>query len=151
MAMRPDPTERHEHDPSGRIIYLGDVRRRRGSKRQSPDHHYLAVVALAAMAGWAVWGIVLFTLAPNKLLTYLAFFIPLAVAVTSSATLVAYWLEQQRTHYAGLQRAGRRGASCAGVVIVNLAFLAAHRWTPFIAVLSVLAAIAIDVVASRRD
>src|SRR5450759_2174246 len=23
MAMRPDPTERHEHDPSGRIIYLG--------------------------------------------------------------------------------------------------------------------------------
>ena len=149
--MRPDPTERHEHDPSGRIIYLGDVRRRRGPKRQSPDHHYLAVVALAALAGWAAWVIVLFTLPPSKLLTYLAFFIPLAIATASTATLLAYALEQRRTHYASLTGAGRRGASFAAVVILNLAFLAAHRWTVVIAALSVLVAIAVDIVASRRS
>ncbi|HEY8684837.1 MAG TPA: hypothetical protein VIO57_04450 [Chloroflexota bacterium] len=149
--MRPDPTERHEHDPSGRIIYLGDVRRRRGSKRQSPDRHYLAAVALAALAGWAVWGIVLLTLAPSKLLTYLAFFIPLAVAASATATLVAYGLEQRRTHYASLRTAGRRGASIAAVVVLNLAFLAAHRWTVFLAALSVVAAVAVDVIAARRD
>ncbi len=149
--MRPDPTERHEHDPSGRIIYLGDVRRRRGTKRQSPDHHYLATVALAALAGWAVWGVVVFTLAPSKLLTYLAFFLPLAVALTSTATLVAYGLEHRRTHYASLTGAGRRGVSFGAVAIVNLAFLAAHRWTVFLAAVTVVAAIAIDVVAARRD
>jgi hypothetical protein len=150
MAMRPDPTERHEHDPSGRIIYLGDVRRRRGPKRQSPDRHYLAVVGLAALAGWAVWGIVLLTLPPSKLLTYLAFFVPLAVALAATATLAAYGIEQRQTHYAGLRGAGRRGASFAAVVIVNLAFLAAHSWTVFLAALCVVAAIALDIVASRR-
>lgn len=149
--MRPDPTERHEHDPSGRIIYLGDVRRRRGSKRQSPDHHYLAAVALAAVAGWAVWGTVVFTLPPSKLLTYLAFFVPLAVAITSTATLVAYGLEHQRTHYASLLSAGRRGALFGAILVVNLAFLAAHRWTVFLGALTVVAAIATDVVAARRD
>src|SRR5947199_6858072 len=109
MAMRPDPTERHEHDPSGRIIYLGDVRRRRGSKRQSPDHHYLATLALIALVGWAAWTIVLFNLSPSKLLTYLAFFVPLAIALTASATLVAYAVEYQRQDYASLKSAGRRG------------------------------------------
>jgi hypothetical protein len=149
--MRPDPTERHEHDPSGRIIYLGDVRRRRGTKRQSPDHHYLAAVALAALVGWVVWCAVLLTLPPSKLLTYMAFFIPLAVAVASTATLVAYGLEQRRAHYATLRSAGRRGASFAAVVIVNLACLAAHRWTVLLAALTIVAVIALDIVAARRS
>jgi 4-amino-4-deoxy-L-arabinose transferase-like glycosyltransferase len=150
MAMRPDPTERHEHDPSGRIIYLGDVRRRRGSKRQSPDHHYLAAVALAALVGWTVWGVVVFTLSPSKLLTYLAFFIPLAVAVTSTATLVAYGLEHRRTHFASLTTAGRRGVLVGAVVVINLAFLAAHRWTVLLPAITIVAAIAIDLIAVRR-
>jgi hypothetical protein len=47
--------------------------------------------------------------------------------------------------------AGRRGASFAAVVIFNLAFLAAHRWTVVIAAISVLVAIAVDIVASRRS
>lgn len=149
--MRPDPTERHEHDPSGRIIYLGDVRRRRGSKRQSPDHHYLAAVALVALVGWAAWAIVLFNLSPSKLLTYLAFFAPLAIALAATATLAAYALEHYRQDYASLRSAGRRGFSFAVVVVVNLAFLAAHRWSVFVAALTVLVALAGDVLAGRRD
>jgi hypothetical protein len=149
--MRPDPTERHEHDSSGRIIYLGDVRRRRGSRRQSPDNHYLAALALIALVGWAAWAIVLFNLSPSKLLTYLAFFVPLAVALTASATLAAYLVEYQRQKYASLRSAGRRGASFAAVVVVNLAFLAAHRWSVIVAALTILAAVAADVLASRRE
>jgi membrane protease YdiL (CAAX protease family) len=150
MAMRPDPTERHEHDPSGRIIYLGDVRRRRGSKRLSPDNHYLAALALMALVGWTTWAIVLFNLSPSKLLTYLAFFAPLAIALTATATLVAYVVEHRRQDYASLRSAGRRGFSFAVAVVVNLAFLAAQHWSVFVAVLSVLVPVAADVLASRR-
>lgn len=148
--MRPDPTERHEHDSTGRIIYLGDVRRRRGSKRQSPDHHYLAALALIALAGWAAWAIVLFNLTPSKLLTYVAFFLPFFIALAASATLVAYLVEQQRYQFAGLRAAGRRGASFAAVVVINLAFLAAHHWSVPVLAVTALAAVGADVLVSRR-
>lgn len=149
--MRPDPSERHEHDPSGRIIYLGDVRRRRGSRRQSPDRHYLAALALVGLAGWAAWAIVLFNLSPSKLLTYVAFFAPLAIALSATSTLAAYLVEHRQPEYASLRRAGRRGFSFAAAIVVNLAFLAAHRWSIFVAALTVLAILAVDIVASRRD
>jgi hypothetical protein len=108
-------------------------------------------LALVALAGWAAWAIVLLNLSPSKLLTYLAFFAPLTIALTATSTLVAYLVEHRRQEYAGLRRAGRRGFSFATAVVVNLAFLAAHRWSIFIAALSVLATVAVDVLASRRD
>jgi hypothetical protein len=151
MAMRPDPTERHDHDPSGRIIYLGDVRRRRGSKRQSPDHHYLAALALIAVAGWAAWSVVVINLNPSKLLTYLAFFAPLSIALIATATLAAYVVDFRRLEYASLRIAGRRGFSFAAVVVINLSVLAAHHWSVFVAAVTVLIAVAGDVLASRRD
>lgn len=98
-----------------------------------------------------MWGVVVFTLPPSKLLTYLAFFLPLSVALTSTATLLAYGLEYRRTRYASLRVAGRRGVEFGCVAIVNLAFLAAHKWTVILAVVSVVAAIAVDVFATRRD
>ena len=149
--MRPDPTERHEHDPSGRIIYLGDVRRRKGSKRQSPDRHYVAATGLIALAAWAVWAIVLFSLAPSKLLTYIAFLAPLAVALAATGTLAAYAFEHQRHQYATLRPAFRRGFSFSVVVIVNLSLLAAHRWSIVVPAVCVLAAVVAEGIARRRD
>lgn len=149
--MRPDPTERHEHDPSGRIIYLGDVRRRKGSQRQSPDRHYLAAIGLAALAAWAIWAVVLFSLAPSKLLTYIAFLAPLAIALAATGTLGAYAFEHRRHQYATLRPAFRRGFSLSGVTIINLSFLAAHHWSVIVFAVSALAAVIAEVVALRRN
>lgn len=149
--MRPDPTERHENDSSGRIIYLGDVRRRRGSKRQSPDTHYLAAFALVAAAGWAAWAIVLFNLSPSRLLSYIAFMAPLAVALAATASLAAYFVEHQRDGYASLRAAARRGALFAIVIVVNLTCLGAHRWSVVVLALSVVVIVGLDVVAARRS
>ncbi|HEX6506716.1 MAG TPA: hypothetical protein VF221_03700 [Chloroflexota bacterium] len=148
--MRPDPQEQREHDGSGRIIYLGDVRRRRGSRRQSPDRHYLAALAVIALAAWAAWAIVLLTLPPSKLLTYLAFFAPLSLAVGATGALAAYLVAFRRTGDDSLVAAVRRGVLLAAVVVVNLACLAAHHWSVYVGVLSAVAAVFLDVFATRR-
>ena len=148
--MRPDPTERHEHDQSGRIIYLGDVRRRKGAKRQSPDRYYLAALGLIALAGWAAWGVVMFSLSPSRLLSYLAFLTPLGIGLFASSTLLAYAVEYRRHHYARLLDAGRQGTLVTAVVLLNLSLLAAHHWVVYFAVGSVVAAVAADIVARRR-
>jgi hypothetical protein len=150
MAMRPDPHDQRDPDASGRIIYLGDVRRRKGKRRQSPDHHYLAALALVAVVAWAAWTVVVFTLAPSKLLTYLAFFAPLSLAVASTCTLAAYLIERWREGYASLRAAARRGALAAALVVLNLSALAAHHWSIYLGALSILAAVAVDVIATRR-
>lgn len=148
--MRPDPRHPPERD-SGRIIYLGDVRRRRGTRRQAPNHHYLIAVVLAAAAGWGVWLAVLFSLQPARFLTYLAFFLPLSLALAATATLIIYGLEWRRGLFPSLSRSSRRGALVAAILIVNLAFQGAHRWTPVAGVLTLALALGIDVAASRIE
>jgi hypothetical protein len=149
--MRPNPTQHHDSD-SGRIIYLGDVRRRRSSKgRQAPDRHYLLVLALAAIAAWGVWLVVLFTLPPARLLTYLAFFVPLSVAVGCTGTLVAYGLEWRLGYFPSLGTCLRRGFLAAVAVVLNLAFLAAHRWILPIGAVSIAAAVFTDLAAALRN
>ncbi len=148
--MRPDPREQPDRDASGRIIYLGDVRRRKLSRRQAPDSDYLGATALLALAGWAVWAAVVFNVAPSKLLTYLAFFAPLAVALTATGTIVASLLERRRHSFVSWRVAFRRGAGFAAVVILNGAFLAAHRWSVVLIAVSVLAVIVADMVAGRH-
>ena len=149
--MRPNPRQDHERDAHGRIIYLGDVRRRRTSRRLAPDRHYLGAVALVALAGWAVWLTVLFTLSPAKLLTYVAFFLPLAVALAATGTLLAYGVDLRTARFPSLQRASRRGVLMAAAIVANLGFVAAHGWTPIAAVVSVALAVGIDLIASRRS
>jgi hypothetical protein len=127
--MRPDAQQTPQEKETGRIIYLGDVRRRRRARRrQAPDRHYLAVIALVAAACWLVWGTVLFSLSPSRLLTYLAFFAPLFAALAATGTLIAYAVEWRLGRYPALGAAGRRGLLLAGVVVINLAVQAAHIW-----------------------
>lgn len=149
--MRPDPRQHPERDESGRIIYLGDVRRRRGSRRQEPDTHYLAALVLVAVACLAIWAAVLLTLQPARLLTYLAFFVPLGIALAALATIGVYALEWRRGLFPSLSRCVRRGALIAVVIVANLAVRAGHRWTLLIALGSVAVALLVDAVAARRD
>jgi hypothetical protein len=135
--MRPNPTQPHDTD-SGRIIYLGNVRRRRSARRrQAPDRHYLALTGVIGIAAWAVWATVLLTLPPARLLTYLAFFTPMFVGMAAVGALASYAVDWRRGFYPSLRASLRRGVLAAAVVVANLAFLAAHRWTPLFAAVSV--------------
>lgn len=135
---------------SAQIIYMGDVRRRRGKTRQAPDRQYLGAIALVAASAWSVWITVLFSLAPARLLTYVAFFAPLYVALAASGTLIAYWLEWKQGRVASLRTSVRRGALFAVVAVGNLAFLAGHRWSPVIGFVTIVAVLAVEAPAVRK-
>lgn len=148
--MRPDPHHPTSHDDTDRIIYIGDVRRRRQGKRRAPDRHYLAAVAGIAVAGWAVWAIVLLTLAPARLLTYLAFFAPLAVALAATSALAIYAAEWRSGRLPSLRASIRRGTLVALLIVASLALQASHHWSVPGAGISILAALAVEAIAERR-
>lgn len=149
--MRPDPHHPTSHDDTDRIIYIGDVRRRRQGKRRAPDRHYLAVLAVIAVAAWAAWVTILLTLAPARLLTYLAFFAPLGVALAATAALVIYAAEWRAGRFPSLGASVRRGVLVGLLIVVNLALQASHHWSVPGAGISVLGAIAVEAVAERRS
>jgi hypothetical protein len=129
---------------------MGDVKRRRGRQRQAPDRHYLGAVALVALSAWSIWVTVLFSLEPARLLTYLAFFVPLGIALASTAALGAYILEWKQGRQPSLRMAARRGSLVAVLLIANLAFQAAHRWSLIVGVVSVLFLLGAEASGLRR-
>jgi hypothetical protein len=135
---------------SAQIIYMGDVRRKRGRTRQAPDRQYLGAIALVAASAWSVWITVLFSLAPARLLTYLAFFAPLYVALAASGALAAYWLDWKQGTIPSLRTSVRRGALFALLAVANLAFLAGHRWSPVVGFVTILAVLAIEASTLRK-
>lgn len=147
--MRSDLNPVPSRDESGRIIDLGAVRRRR-SRRRSPDGLYLAALGLVALFFWVVWLAVVFNLYPSKLLTYLAFVAPLWGALASTAAIAAYLLEIRRGGFADFGVAVRRGAIVASVVIINIAFQFAHRWTWPVGILSIVIGAGIEAATGRR-
>lgn len=147
--MRPDPTQ-PDRDQSGRIIYLGDVRRRRQRGREASDRQYLVALTAAALAGWALWLAVVLTVHPARLLTYLAFFLPLSFALVCTVAILAYAADWRMRLLSSLGRCIRRGVLVAAVIEVNLAIVAAHRWTFALAAISVAIALGIDFAISRR-
>lgn len=136
---------------SAQIIFMGEVRRRRGRSRQAPDRQYLGAIALVAVSAWSIWITVLFSLAPARLLTYIAFFTPLFVALAASATLGGYGIDWKQGNRPSLRSAARRGTLFACLAIANLAFLAAHRWSPVVGVVTILLVIAAEASAIRKS
>lgn len=148
--MRPNAERNQGDDESGRIIYLGDVRRRRAARNRAPDRHYLAGLLLVAAIGWLAWAMVLFTVPPSRLLTYVAFFSPFAVAVAATGAMVSYAIEWRIGFAPSLGVAIRRGVLSAAVLTANLGLAAAHAWKPTIIVISLVAAVCVDIGVSRR-
>jgi hypothetical protein len=97
-----------------------------------------------------VWVTVLFSLEPARLLTYLAFFAPLGIALTATASLAAYGLEWRRGKQPSLRVSVRRGALVGSLIIANLAFQAAHHWSIVVGVLSVLVVLGTEASEARR-
>lgn len=151
--MRPDPTHGPQGDSTGKIIYLGDVRRRRRgrSRPHAPDRRYLILLGITATVSWAIWLAVLFTLAPARLLTYLAFFIPFSVALAATATLAAYAIDWRRGLFPNLVTCARRGIVLALVITANLAFVAAHRWILPVGGITVVAAVLSEIALEHRE
>ncbi|HZU12781.1 MAG TPA: hypothetical protein VFB58_08080 [Chloroflexota bacterium] len=149
--MRPTLDDR-DRDEAGRIIYLGDVRRRKTSRRRlSPDRHYLAALAVVALAAWALWALVVLTLPPARLLTYLAFFLPFGLALASTGALVAYAAERRFGTAPSLSGSVRRGILLGAFAVLNGATLAAHLWSPVVLLGGAVVAAAADTVLSRRS
>jgi hypothetical protein len=150
--MRPNPDHRSSEDDSARIIYLGDVRRRKTARqRKQPDHHYLAALGLIALVSWAIWLDVVFSLHPARLLSYLAFFVPFAAAIATTSAIALHIGETRAGRFPGLRQSVRRGVLIAGVVVANMAFLAAGRWSVLVLGLSTLAALSVEVGMTRRE
>ena len=148
--MRPDPHQRRPSADPDSIIYLGDVRKRRRASRRAPNRHYVAALVLAAIAGWAMWILIATKLAPARLLTYLAFFAPLAIAVFATAAVVSYAVDARRAGAASLRAAVRRGLIAAALVILNFVLLAAHKWSLPVGVATVVAAVVADIALRPR-
>jgi hypothetical protein len=144
-------TENQVDGGSTRIIYMGDVRRRRGKQRQAPDRQYLGAIALVALSAWSIWITVLFSLEPARFLTYVAFFLPLAVALAASGTLIAYAVDWRSGNRPSLGAAARRGLLFASLAVANLSFQAAHRWSPLIGVITILLVLGLEASALRRQ
>lgn len=150
--MRPDPQDTSTDRDVDRIIYLGDVRRRKvARRRQAPDRHYLAALGLVAAASWAVWLTVVFSLQPARLLTYVAFFAPFAIALAATCSIALYLGEQSVGRLPVLGAEVRRGVLVSAVVVFNAGFQAAHRWSIAVLGISLLLAIAAEAIAARRQ
>ena len=148
--MRPDPEQHFDNNDPARIIYIGDVRRRKGKpSRALPDRHYLGALLLVAAVAWAAWMTVFLTMPPSRLLTYIAFLAPLGVALAATASLAAYGLDSLREPFPNLGRSARRGTIFAVVAVANLALRAAHHWSLPALVLMTVAALLVDMVRER--
>jgi hypothetical protein len=148
--MRPDVGQEQPPPEPDRIIHLGDVRRRPTSRRRAPDRHYLAALTVVTLVAWVAWLAVVVSLPPARLLSYLAFFAPLWLALATSGAILAYTVEWRRGGWPGLIPCGRRGALGASVIVLNLACKAASHWSPGLLAISVVAAVVTDIALARR-
>jgi hypothetical protein len=148
--MRPDPHNRHSQPAPNRVIYLGDVRRKRALRHRAPDRQYLAALVLVALVAWAIWLTVLATVPPARLLTYVAFLGPLWVAIASTGALAAYGIDWRRGLLRQLSVSLRRGVFAATLVVLNLALRAAHHWSLIVVGASLVAAALLEIALSQR-
>ncbi len=121
--------------------------------RPSPDGEQLydvrRFVALLAAGSFslAIWLGVVFTVSPERLLTYLAFFVPLSIALACLTAASIYRIRggNGMSRPDLLRSAVRQGCLFACFCVVNLGLMAAHRWSVVSFVLFVTAAAAVEV------
>jgi hypothetical protein len=101
--------------------------------------------------GWAAWLTVVMSLAPSRLVSYVAFFAPLAVALGASCTIALYAIDWWRGAVPSLITCLRRAVLITAVIEVNLAFLGARLWLVGIAAISIAAAVLLEVAFSLRS
>lgn len=112
---------------------------------------FLIILAPPAWAGLAVYA---YFVPPRGLLSFIAFFLLLDVALTSTFAPVAYAIGlrfiSSRLYRATVRHAIRQGALLALVIVLNLILRALHSWSIITAIIILAAAIVIEVVSLAR-
>lgn len=115
-----------------------------------------ALYSLMSLAPLAWGGLLLFTrfVPPHTLAAFIAFFVLLAVALTSTFSPVAYFVGlrflSSRLYRATVRHALRQGALLSFCIVLNLSLLALHSWSIFTAIVIFVATIVIEVVSLAR-
>ncbi len=113
--------------------------------------HFLIVLAPLAWAGLAIY---VYFVPPRGLLSFMAFFLLLDVALTSTFSPIAYAISlrfiSSRLYRATVRHAIRQGALLALVIVLNLVLRALHSWSIITAIIILAAAIVIEVVSLAR-
>jgi hypothetical protein len=115
-----------------------------------------SVYTLMIIAPVAWGGLLLLTyfVAPNSLVILIAFFLILAVALTSTFAPLAYiigrFLFSSRIYSATIRHALRQGALLSLALILNLILLALHSWNIFTALAICAAAVLLELLSLAR-
>lgn len=111
----------------------------------------LSTLVVIALLSWS--GLLLFTalVPPYTFLAFIALFLILAVALTSTIAPIAYMIGLRFSPTQPTVRGAiRRGALVALIVVLNLMLRAWSSWNVFTAILIVLAVIVVEVMALAR-
>jgi hypothetical protein len=114
----------------------------------------LFILLLLALVTWS--SLALFTrfIAPDTVLAFIAFFVILEIALTSTFAPVAYTIGHfvlaARPYQTTIRQSLRQGALLALVIVLNLMLRALHSWNIFTALIILAAAIVIEVLFLAR-
>ena len=117
----------------------------------------LYTLVLIALVSWG--GLLLFThqvspLASPILPAFIAFFLILTIALTSTVAPIAYMINRiffsAHIQQAAIRNALRRGALFALIVVLNLMLRVLSSWNVFTAILIALAVIVVEVMVVAR-
>src|SRR5438874_1064869 len=114
----------------------------------------LSILLLLAPFVWG--GLLLFTyfIPPSTVLSFIAFFVLLTVALISTLSPLAYFIGlrflSSRLYRATVRHALRQGALLSLCIILNLILLSLHSWNIFTAIVIFVATVVIEVVSLAR-
>ena len=114
----------------------------------------LSLLLLLALVAWGVLALFTRLVSPDTALSFIAFFVILMIALTSTFTPVAYAISRallaQRAYRPALGQSLREGTLLALAIVLNLLLLALHSWNIFTALASVAAAVVLEVLLLAR-
>ena len=114
----------------------------------------LYILILLAPFLWG--GLLLFTryVPPQTVVAFIAFFVLLSVAITSTFAPIAYFISlrflSSRLYRTTVRHALRQGALLSLCIVLNLILLSLHSWNIFAAIIIFAAAIVIEIISLGR-
>jgi hypothetical protein len=111
---------------------------------------------LIILAPFLWGGLLLFTryIPPQTVLAFIAFFVLLSIAITSTFAPIAYFIGlrflSSRLYRATVRHALRQGALLSLCIILNLILLSLHSWNIFATIIILSAAIVIEIISLGR-
>ena len=111
---------------------------------------------LIILAPFLWGGLLLFTryIPPQTVVAFIAFFVLLSVAITSTFAPIAYFISlrflSSRLYRTTVRHALRQGTLLSLCIILNLILLSLHSWNIFATIIILSAAIVIEIISLGR-